>query len=125
MCIVALFVRKQTDINNTNRPAPSNNQQLKQRTRLALILRCIMQLPLCNGHIQQLNCVANWREPMQMTEIKTIAKQYGVKISKLKKAELIKQIQLAEGNFDCYATPVNVTCNQEKCLWRSDCLKAA
>ena len=73
----------------------------------------------------KLICVENWREPMQMTEIKTIAKQYGVKISKLKKAELIKQIQLAEGNSDCYATPVNISCNQEKCLWRLDCLKAA
>ena len=27
---------------------------------------------------------------MQITEIKTIAKQHGVKVSKLKKAELIK-----------------------------------
>jgi hypothetical protein len=62
---------------------------------------------------------------MQITEIKTIAKQHGVKVSKLKKAELIKQIQLAEGNFDCFATPANATCNQEKCLWRSDCITAA
>jgi len=62
---------------------------------------------------------------MQITEIKTIAKQYGVKTSKLKKADLIKMIQLAEGNFDCYATPANIDCNQEECLWRSDCLKAA
>lgn len=62
---------------------------------------------------------------MQMTEIKTIAKQYSIKPGKLKKADLIKQIQLAEGNFDCYATPANATCNQEGCLWRSDCLKAA
>ena len=60
-----------------------------------------------------------------MIEIKTIAKQYGVKVSKLKKSELIKLIQLAEGNFDCYATPANATCNQEKCLCRLDCLKAA
>jgi hypothetical protein len=62
---------------------------------------------------------------MQMTEIKTIAKQYGVKTSKLKKAELIKLIQLTEGNFDCFATPADSYCDQEKCLWRSDCLKAA
>jgi hypothetical protein len=62
---------------------------------------------------------------MQMNEIKTIAKQYGVKVSKLKKTELIKLIQLAEGNFDCFATPAAGDCGQEKCLWRSDCLKAA
>jgi len=62
---------------------------------------------------------------MQMTEIKTIAKQYGVKVSKLKKTELIKTIQLAEGNIDCFATPAVDSCGQETCLWRSDCLKAA
>ena len=62
---------------------------------------------------------------MQMTEIKTIAKQHGVKPSKLKKTELIKLIQLTEGNADCFATPAVGYCNQESCLWRSDCLKAA
>ena len=35
---------------------------------------------------------------MQMTEIKSIAKQYHIKAGKLKKTELIKQIQIAEGN---------------------------
>jgi hypothetical protein len=62
---------------------------------------------------------------MQMTEIKTIAKQYGVKVSKLKKAELIKRIQLSEGNFDCFATPAEGYCDQETCLWRTDCMKAS
>ena len=62
---------------------------------------------------------------MQMTEIKLIAKQHGVKPSKLKKTELIKMIQLSEGNFDCFATPANGFCDQDQCLWRSDCMKAA
>jgi hypothetical protein len=62
---------------------------------------------------------------MQITEVKTIAKQHGIKVSKLKKAELIKSIQLAEGNFDCYATPTDGYCNQSECLWRADCMKAA
>ena len=62
---------------------------------------------------------------MQITEIKTIAKQHGVKVSKLKKAELIKNIQLAEGNFDCFATPADGYCDQAECLWRLDCMKAA
>ncbi len=59
---------------------------------------------------------------MQVAEIKTIAKQHGVKISKLKKAELIKKIQLAEGYFDCFATPADGYCDQKECLWRSDCI---
>jgi hypothetical protein len=62
---------------------------------------------------------------MQITDIKIIAKQHGVKVSKLKKAELIKKIQLAEGHFDCFGSPVEGYCDQQECLWRSDCIKAA
>ena len=62
---------------------------------------------------------------MQINEIKIIAKQHGLKVSKLKKAELIKNIQLAEGHFDCFGSPVEGYCDQEECLWRSDCIKAA
>jgi hypothetical protein len=62
---------------------------------------------------------------MQLAEIKVLAKQYGVKTSKLKKAELIRNIQKSEGNFDCFATPSDGYCDQHGCLWRTDCLKAA
>ena len=62
---------------------------------------------------------------MQINKIKTIAKQHGVKVSKLKKAELIKKIQLAEGHFDCFGSPAEGYCDQEECLWRSDCIKTA
>lgn len=59
---------------------------------------------------------------MNMQEIKHIAKDYGIKTTRMTKAQLIKQIQVAEGNFDCFATPVNAECDQIGCLWRDDCL---
>lgn len=62
---------------------------------------------------------------MQVTEIKKIAKQHGVKPGKLKKGDIIRLIQKAEGNFDCFATPTDGYCDQNGCLWRGDCLKAA
>jgi len=62
---------------------------------------------------------------MKIDDIKKMAKQHGIKVSNLKKAELIKKIQLAEGHFDCFGSPDDGYCNQEECLWRSDCLKAA
>lgn len=62
---------------------------------------------------------------MKVTEVKEIAKQLGVKVSRQTKTDLIKQIQLAEGNFDCYATTANGFCDQDSCAWRPDCFKAA
>ena len=54
-------------------------------------------------------------------ELRVMAKDLGVGTSKLNKAELIKAIQLAEGNFDCFGTPVDY-CDQVDCLFRVDCL---
>lgn len=61
---------------------------------------------------------------MKMDDIKTIAKNMGLKISKLKKAQLINLIQTEEGNNACYATDAIASCGQDACLWRDDCLKA-
>lgn len=62
---------------------------------------------------------------MNVTEIREIAKQHGVKPGKLNKATLIRKIQSAEGNFDCFGTAVNGNCDQSDCLWRKDCFSAA
>jgi hypothetical protein len=60
---------------------------------------------------------------MKLTEIQKIAKKRGIKIlGKSKKVELIRIIQRAEGNFDCFGTAMNY-CDQLSCLWRKDCLK--
>jgi len=58
---------------------------------------------------------------MQMQEIRLIAKQMGVKTSRLSKADLVKKIQSTEGNFDCFATAINGNCDQSGCRWRDDC----
>lgn len=57
-----------------------------------------------------------------MKEIRTIAKTQGVKPLKQTKANLIKSIQLHEGNFDCFASTRQETCNENSCLWRNDCI---
>jgi hypothetical protein len=58
---------------------------------------------------------------MLVKEIKNIAKQKGVKPGKMNKTELIRAIQRAEGNVDCFATVYVNQCNQMHCLWREDC----
>lgn len=58
---------------------------------------------------------------MKIDEVRTIARQQNIKPGKLPKAELIRTIQRAEGNFDCFDTNSSKTCGQEECLWREDC----
>lgn len=58
---------------------------------------------------------------MNMQEIKTIAKEHGIKSSNLKKRELVQAIQAAEGNEQCFGVGKSAECCQEKCLWKADC----
>ncbi len=60
---------------------------------------------------------------MNLKDVKEIAKQKGIKASKMKKEELIRSIQKAEGNFDCFGTAISGECSQNDCLWREDCLQ--
>lgn len=62
---------------------------------------------------------------MQIQDIRQIAKQHGLKTSRQSKVELVRQIQSAEGNFNCFATAINGICDQQNCLWRKDCFAAA
>ena len=58
---------------------------------------------------------------MKLEEIKEIARQHDIKVGKLKKAELVRAIQSAEGNDPCFATGQASECGQAECLWRADC----
>ncbi len=60
---------------------------------------------------------------MKLQEIKEIAKRNGIKAGKMNKTELIRTVQRAEGNNDCFATSYVSDCNQINCLWREDCMK--
>jgi len=58
---------------------------------------------------------------MKLDEIKEIAKQHNIKSVRVKKADLVRAIQLAEGNDQCFDSGNATDCGQEKCLWREDC----
>ena len=59
---------------------------------------------------------------MKLDEIKEIAKQHNIKVGKLKKTELVRAIQLAEGNEACFDSGKASECGQDECLWRVDCI---
>lgn len=58
---------------------------------------------------------------MNIADIKKIAKKVGIEPAKLKKGELIKAIQTAEGNTPCFGSGV-VDCPYPACCWRKDCI---
>ena len=59
---------------------------------------------------------------MKMNEIREKAKALGIKVmARTKKADVIRQIQKAEGNFDCFGTAKDY-CDQLDCCFREDCL---
>lgn len=61
---------------------------------------------------------------MRLSEVEKRAKALNIKDTwRLSKKDLIKTIQRTEGNFDCFGTTKRNTCDQDSCLWRSDCIK--
>jgi hypothetical protein len=60
-------------------------------------------------------------EIMNMKDIAKIASKNGVKAGKMNKTQLVRAIQKAEGNNECFATAQVQTCGQMNCLWREDC----
>ena len=60
---------------------------------------------------------------MRLTEVKNKAKGMGVKPGKMKKGELIRALQVKEGNDACFGSGSRgEVCDQEGCCFRTDCL---
>ncbi|HAX98560.1 MAG TPA: SAP domain-containing protein [Candidatus Atribacteria bacterium] len=58
---------------------------------------------------------------MTFNEIQKMAKGMNINIYKMKKIDMIRSIQRAENNIDCYRTERVEHCHEGTCLWRSDC----
>jgi hypothetical protein len=58
---------------------------------------------------------------MKMREIRMLAKNRGINSFGQTKENLIRQIQRAEGNFDCFGSAAGY-CDQSACAFRSLCL---
>ncbi len=58
---------------------------------------------------------------MKLEEIKSLAQLYSIKVSRMNKPELVRAIQKAEGNEQCYKSGASAICCQKDCAWRADC----
>ena len=59
---------------------------------------------------------------MRFQDIQKMAKGMGINTFRMKKTDIIHAIQRKEDNIDCYGTDRAKQCEEEGCLWRSDCL---
>jgi hypothetical protein len=58
---------------------------------------------------------------MKMAEIRSCAKEKGINPVGKTKETLVRSIQTAEKNRDCFNRGESTTCGQIGCAWRSDC----
>lgn len=58
---------------------------------------------------------------LKLEEIKAIAQQHNIKAGKMKKSELVRAIQSAEGNEPCFEAGRTEVCGQMSCSWREMC----
>lgn len=61
-------------------------------------------------------------DEMNMQQLREIAKELYVKPGSLKKMELVRAVQSAEGNEACFGTGRAEQCGQHDCLWKEDCI---
>jgi hypothetical protein len=78
------------------------------------------------GKVIDIKDVANKKEAhtvklKKLQEVRTIARKMGINTRNVTLTELIRVIQRAEGNKDCYLTAQVLTCGQVKCCWREVC----
>jgi hypothetical protein len=58
---------------------------------------------------------------MTLQKIREIAKQRGLAVGRMKKGEIVRAIQQAEGNAACFDTGKSAECGQSDCLWQRVC----
>ena len=59
---------------------------------------------------------------MRVQEIREIAKDIGIGTYRMKKTDIVRTIQREENNIECYGTERVDICQEEACLWKSDCM---
>ncbi len=58
---------------------------------------------------------------MKTKKIRQKAAELGLEAGDMKQVDLIRNIQIKEGNFPCFGTG-RESCDQINCCWRGDCL---
>ena len=61
---------------------------------------------------------------MLLSQLQDQARSLGLSpAARMRKADLIRAVQTAEGNSPCFGAEWRYSCVQQDCAWRQDCLK--
>jgi hypothetical protein len=60
--------------------------------------------------------------PMTLADVKEKAKKLNINAGKMSKTELVRAIQIKEGNSACFQSEIAPVCGLLNCLWRKDCV---
>ena len=55
-------------------------------------------------------------------QLQQLARQKNIQTVGLEKKDVIRALQRAEKNLDCFGTDRISVCQEEACLWRKDCV---
>ncbi|BCS53369.1 SAP domain-containing protein [Geobacter sp. SVR] len=58
---------------------------------------------------------------MTFNQIRAIAAERGIRVAGMKKTEMVRAIQLQEGNQPCFDSGKAAECGQPGCLWVAAC----
>jgi hypothetical protein len=58
---------------------------------------------------------------MTFAEIKQKAIEHGIRVVGVKKTDIVRAIQIQEGNTPCFASGKVAECGQTHCLWLTVC----
>ncbi len=58
---------------------------------------------------------------MNFNEIRKMAKNMSINTYRMKKMDMIRAIQRAENNIECYGTQRVENCHEDGCSWRNEC----
>jgi hypothetical protein len=61
---------------------------------------------------------------VKFNTIRKMARDMGINTHRMKKVDIIRNIQRTEGNFECFATQRVDYCQEDGCLWRQDCISS-
>lgn len=78
----------------------------------------------CKDFFEKSESVSRWKERgdrMKISDVKRKARALDVDPGKMKKPDLIRAIQKAEGNTPCFGSAAP-DCPQTNCCWREDCM---
>ena len=58
---------------------------------------------------------------MKFNGIRKMAKDLEISTYRMKKLDMIRAIQQAENNIECFGTERVDYCGEDSCLWKNDC----